>query len=113
MRWLEEHERGVAMDGGVVPIVPGAVIFDLPVGGWDCRPTAEFGYAACEAAAGGEAPAVGTVGAGVGARAGVLKGGIGTASTNCRPASPSAPSSRSTARATSSTGRPVCHGMAN
>jgi L-aminopeptidase/D-esterase-like protein len=79
MRWLEEHERGVAMDGGVVPIVPGAVIFDLPVGGWDCRPTAEFGYQACEAA--GAATGVGTVGAGVGARAGVLKGGIGTAST--------------------------------
>jgi L-aminopeptidase/D-esterase-like protein len=79
MRWLEEHDRGVAMDGGVVPIVPGAVIFDLPVGGWDCRPTAEFGYTACEAA--GALTAVGTVGAGVGARAGVLKGGIGTAST--------------------------------
>jgi L-aminopeptidase/D-esterase-like protein len=89
MRWLEEHERGVAMSGGVVPIVPGAVIFDLPVGGWDCRPTAEFGYLACEAAdgavTGGENDAkgalVGTVGAGVGARAGVLKGGLGTAST--------------------------------
>ena len=83
MRWLEEHERGVAMRGGVVPIVPGAVIFDLPVGGWDCRPTAEFGYLACEAAAGndGAVTAVGTVGAGVGARAGVLKGGVGTAST--------------------------------
>ncbi len=79
MRWLEEHERGVAMEGGVVPIVPGAVIFDLPVGGWDHRPTAEFGYLACEAA--GAATAVGTVGAGVGARAGVLKGGVGTAST--------------------------------
>jgi L-aminopeptidase/D-esterase-like protein len=81
MRWLEEHERGVAMEGGVVPIVPGAVIFDLPVGGWDCRPTAEFGYAACVAAASGEDVARGTVGAGVGARAGVLKGGVGTAST--------------------------------
>jgi L-aminopeptidase/D-esterase-like protein len=79
MRWLEEHDRGVAMDGGVVPIVPGAVIFDLTVGGWGCRPTAEFGYAACETA--GALTAVGTVGAGVGARAGVLKGGIGTAST--------------------------------
>ncbi len=83
MRWLEEHERGVAMRGGVVPIVPAAVIFDLPVGGWDCRPTAEFGYLACEAAAGsdGAVTTVGTVGAGVGARAGVLKGGVGTAST--------------------------------
>ncbi|OMC32026.1 hypothetical protein A5739_11460 [Mycobacterium colombiense] len=80
MRWLEERERGVAMDGGVVPIVPGAVIFDLPVGGWECRPTAEFGYAACAAAEDGAAMGVGTVGAGVGARAGALKGGVGTAS---------------------------------
>lgn len=78
MRWCEEQQRGVAMKGGVVPIVPGAVIFDLPVGAWDCRPTAEFGYAACEAA--GTSVASGTAGAGVGARAGVLKGGVGTAS---------------------------------
>ncbi|OBG36741.1 P1 family peptidase, partial [Mycobacterium sp. E3198] len=83
-----EHERGVSLDGGVVPIVPGAVIFDLPVGGWGCRPTAEFGYAACEAAGAGPT-AVGTVGAGVGARAGVLKGGLGTASvTLTTPAAP-------------------------
>ncbi|TFV56987.1 peptidase S58 family protein [Mycobacterium sp. PS03-16] len=78
MAWLEEQGRGVALDGGVVPIVPAAVIFDLPVGGWQCRPTAAFGYAAAEAA-GTEVP-MGTVGAGVGARAGVLKGGVGTAS---------------------------------
>ncbi|KGI69253.1 P1 family peptidase [Mycolicibacterium rufum] len=78
MTWLEEQERGVAMDGGVVPIVPAAVIFDLPVGGWQCRPTAEFGYRA--AAAAGSDTGIGTVGAGVGARAGVLKGGVGTAS---------------------------------
>ena len=81
MRFLEERERGVAMDGGVVPIVPGAVIFDLSVGGWECRPTAEFGYAACAAAEDGTEMGVGTVGAGVGARAGALKGGVGTAST--------------------------------
>jgi L-aminopeptidase/D-esterase-like protein len=79
MRWLEEHERGVAMTGGVVPIVPAAVIFDLEVGGWTNRPTADFGYAACESAA--AKVAVGTVGAGVGACSGVLKGGVGTAST--------------------------------
>ena len=78
MSWLEEHDRGVAMEGGVVPIVPAAVIFDLPVGGWKCRPTAEFGYAAAESA--GEDVAIGTVGAGAGARVGVLKGGVGTAS---------------------------------
>lgn len=83
MTWLEEQGRGVALDGGVVPIVPAAVIFDLPVGGWDRRPTAEFGYAAAVAAAGpdGEQPASGSVGAGAGARAGVFKGGVGTAST--------------------------------
>ena len=78
MQWLEQHDRGVVMDGGLVPIVPAAVIFDLPVGGWQCRPTAEFGFAAAEAA--GVEVAVGNVGAGVGARAGVLKGGLGTAS---------------------------------
>jgi L-aminopeptidase/D-esterase-like protein len=78
MTWLEGRDRGVAMEGGVVPIVPAAVIFDLPVGGWKCRPTAEFGYAAAESA--GVDVAVGTVGAGTGARVGVLKGGVGTAS---------------------------------
>jgi len=78
MRFLEEHDRGVAMEGGVVPIVPSAVVFDLPVGGWQCRPTAEFGYAAAQSA--GTEVAIGTVGAGTGARVGVLKGGVGTAS---------------------------------
>ena len=78
MRWLEEQGRGVAMDGGVVPIVPAAVVFDLPVGGWGCRPGADFGYAA--AAGASTHVAVGTVGAGTGARVGVLKGGVGTAS---------------------------------
>jgi len=79
MTWLEEQGRGVALDGGVVPIVPAAVVFDLPVGGWQCRPTAEFGYAA--AAGAGTEVAIGSVGAGTGARVGVLKGGVGTAST--------------------------------
>jgi L-aminopeptidase/D-esterase-like protein len=78
MTFLEEQGRGVALEGGVVPIVPAAVVFDLPVGGWKCRPTAEFGYAAAESA--GTDVAIGTVGAGTGARVGVLKGGVGTAS---------------------------------
>jgi L-aminopeptidase/D-esterase-like protein len=78
MSWLEEHGRGVAMEGGVVPIVPAAVVYDLPVGGWQCRPTAGFGYSAAESA--GTEVALGTVGAGAGARVGVLKGGVGTAS---------------------------------
>ena len=79
MRWLEERGRGVQMTGGTVPIVPAAVIYDLPVGAWSSRPDAEFGYRA--AAAAGVEFAVGSVGGGVGARAGVLKGGVGTAST--------------------------------
>ncbi|NMN99454.1 P1 family peptidase [Antrihabitans stalactiti] len=80
MAWLEEQGEGIPMDedGHVVPIVPGAVIFDLPVGDWQTRPTAEFGYRAVEAA--GEQFETGSVGAGVGARAGTLKGGVGTAS---------------------------------
>lgn len=78
MTWLEESGRGVQMTGGTVPIVPAAVIFDLPVGAWSSRPDAGFGYAAAAAAA--RDFAVGSVGAGVGARAGVLKGGVGTAS---------------------------------
>ncbi|MFJ9366682.1 P1 family peptidase [Nocardia sp. NPDC101769] len=82
MRWLEEHREGIPMDPAdpsrVVPIVPGAVIFDLPVGAWHIRPDADFGFLAAEAAD----PKFerGSVGAGVGARAGSLKGGIGTAS---------------------------------
>ncbi|WJR35191.1 P1 family peptidase [Mycobacteroides immunogenum] len=78
MRWLEEQGRGVALPGGTVPIVPGAVIFDLPVGAWRNRPDAEFGYRAAELA--DNAPAWGSVGAGAGARAGTLKGGVGSAS---------------------------------
>jgi L-aminopeptidase/D-esterase-like protein len=78
MAWLEQAGRGLVMDGGLVPIVPAAVIFDLPLGGWACRPTAQFGAEAVAAA--GADPAVGNVGAGAGARAGVLKGGVGTAS---------------------------------
>ena len=79
MGWLEERDRGVAMEGGVVPIVPAAVIFDLPVGGWQCRPTAEFGYAAAAELPGTTWPSAPS-GAGTGARVGVLKGGVGTAS---------------------------------
>lgn len=79
MRLLESLGRGVQMTGGTVPIVPAAVIFDLPVGAWANRPDAEFGYAAAAAAT--TDFALGSVGAGVGARAGVLKGGVGTAST--------------------------------
>ncbi|MBV9354489.1 MAG: P1 family peptidase [Chloroflexi bacterium] len=85
MRYLEEQGRGLETAGGRVPIVPAAVLFDLPLGRPDRRPTAEAGYAACAAA--GMTVAEGTVGAGTGAtvaklagHAGAVKGGLGTAS---------------------------------
>lgn len=82
MRWLEERRHGFRVGAEphqVVPIVPGAVIFDLPRSEWGHRPDASFGIAACDAAMGGTV-AEGSVGAGTGAQAGSLKGGIGTAS---------------------------------
>jgi L-aminopeptidase/D-esterase-like protein len=82
MRWLSERHHGLpvgAQPHEVVPIVPGAVIFDLPRSTWGNRPTADFGYAACEAATTGPVEQ-GCVGAGSGAKLGRLKGGVGTAS---------------------------------
>ncbi|MFI9455702.1 P1 family peptidase [Amycolatopsis sp. NPDC052450] len=82
MRWLAERNLGIPVGTEpheVVPIVPAAVLFDLPRGDWGNRPDASFGYEACEAAVAGPV-GLGTVGAGAGAKAGSLKGGIGTAS---------------------------------
>lgn len=80
MRYLEEQGVGQAVGGGrVVPIVPAAVIFDLDVGSATLRPTAEDGYRAA-ASATASPPEQGSVGAGTGARAGGLKGGLGCAS---------------------------------
>lgn len=85
MQFLEE--RGIGLDVGVarVPIVAGAVIFDLSLGDARVRPTALMGRAACEAAQPAP-PAQGNVGAGTGATVGKLfglahamKGGFGTA----------------------------------
>lgn len=84
--WLGERGTGLRVgdSGAVVPIVAGACLFDLGAGGdWTKRPDASWGRAAAEAAAGpaGDAAvAEGNVGAGIGARAGGLKGGIGSAS---------------------------------
>ncbi len=80
MSGLEQAGIGLPMDrlGHVVPIVPAAVIYDLPVGRWENRPTAEFGARALADAR--TDFLIGSVGAGVGARAGALKGGVGTAS---------------------------------
>ena len=86
MRWLEERGIGLDVRFGTLPIVPAAVLFDLPMGDARIRPDAAAGYAACEAAS-TQAPAEGNVGAGSGALVGKLfgvdramKGGIGNAS---------------------------------
>ena len=66
--------------GEVVPIVPAAVVYDLGRGGdFGCRPDASFG-AAAYAAASADPVRQGVVGAGAGAQAGGLKGGVGSAS---------------------------------
>ena len=87
MRYLEERKIGFPFGGAYVPIVPAAVLFDLPVGGKPLiRPDASCGYAAAKAATNGPI-AEGSVGAGAGATVGkfggagsAMKGGIGTAS---------------------------------
>jgi D-aminopeptidase len=82
MAYLAEQGRGYAVRGVRVPIVPGAILFDLLNGGdknWGRYPPyREWGYAAAKAAA--EDFALGSVGAGTGATTENLKGGIGSAS---------------------------------
>lgn len=84
MRYLEE--KGIGFDVGVtkVPIVCGAVLFDLTVGDWKTRPDGEMGYRACLNASNQSCPR-GNVGAGTGATVGkilgmerAVKGGLGT-----------------------------------
>lgn len=50
MRWMEERNIGMDVRFGTLPIVPAAVLFDLPMGDARIRPDAAAGYAACEAA---------------------------------------------------------------
>mgnify|MGYP001393676361 CR=1 FL=1 len=81
MRWLRERGRGVAIADVVVPIVPTAILFDLLNGGdkgWDWPPYRELAYRACDSA--GIDFSQGNAGAGLGAKAGNLKGGLGSAS---------------------------------
>lgn len=84
MRWMEERGRGYAIAGGVVPIVPAAVVFDLaPLGSFTARPTAQMAYDACEAATPSRWEE-GSVGVGTGCTVGkvlgpanAMKGGVG------------------------------------
>lgn len=76
--------RGFQMPGAPVtaPIVPAAILFDLANGGdkgWGLDPPyRRLGIEACERA--GTEFLLGNAGAGLGARAGALKGGLGSAS---------------------------------
>ncbi len=86
MRYLRERDCGFKTDYGIVPIVSGAVVFDLGLNQSDRLPDANMGYMACEksSTAGAEQ---GCRGAGTGATVGKLfgleramKGGQGFAS---------------------------------
>jgi L-aminopeptidase/D-esterase-like protein len=80
--WLAVRERGAKMAGCCIPTVAGAIIYDLANGGnkaWGELPP----YRALAAAAAEQAGpdfALGNAGAGFGAIAGRIKGGLGTAS---------------------------------
>lgn len=85
VQWLEEQNIGWTTGSGKVPIVPAAILFDLPIGGNPkIRPAADCGYRAAAAAT--NAPVrEGTVGAGAGATVGKtggpgrsMKAGIGS-----------------------------------
>ncbi len=86
VRYLDERDVGFPVGDLRVPIVVGAILFDLGVGGDPrVRPGADCGYRAAAAADTG-AVAEGNVGAGAGATVGkvaglsrAMKGGIGTA----------------------------------
>jgi L-aminopeptidase/D-esterase-like protein len=86
MRFLEEHRLGYAVGDVIVPIVPGAILYDLELGDAKIRPTAESGYKACKAAT-AQRVAEGNVGAGAGATIGkmfgmkqAMKSGLGSSS---------------------------------
>ena len=80
--WLREQGRGFRVRDAAVPIVPGAILFDLLNGGdkaWGPEPVYwHLGYRA--AAALSLDVALGSVGAGFGATTATLKGGLGSAS---------------------------------
>ncbi|WP_439816286.1 P1 family peptidase [Zavarzinia sp. CC-PAN008] len=83
---LSNRGIGLAMGAKAIPVVPGAILFDLNNGGdkaWTVSPYPSLGVQALEQALGpqgaGDFP-LGTHGAGTGARTGQLQGGLGSAS---------------------------------
>ncbi len=88
MRCLEEKGVGLEIGSYRIPIVPGAIIFDLFIGDGGTRPDASWGYKAASAAAAGPFPE-GSAGAGAGATVGKVFGPecavkSGQASLSCR-----------------------------
>ncbi len=73
MRYLEENGIGFPTPGGIVPIVSGAVIFDLDIGDGSVRPDEAMGYRACQSASLDE-ESEGSVGVGLGATVGNVYG---------------------------------------
>ncbi len=73
VRYMEE--KGAGFDTGVakVPIVSGAILFDLGLGSASARPTPDMAYRACQEA-GSSPPRSGSFGAGTGATVGKLMG---------------------------------------
>ena len=86
VQYLEENGIGIEFGNARIPIVPGAILFDLGLVTEKVRPGAREGRMAC-LDAGTESVGEGSVGAGTGAtvakllgRERCLKGGIGTSS---------------------------------
>lgn len=84
MQYLEEKHVGFDVGVTVVPIVSGAVLFDLTCGSPDVRPDKDMGYRACKNSE-KNMLAEGNTGAGTGATVGkilgnehAMKGGLGT-----------------------------------
>ena len=78
---LRAQGRGFAVGDQLVPIVPGAILFDLLNGGdknWPANPYKPLGEQALANA--GSTFDIGTTGAGTGTTTGTLKGGLGSAS---------------------------------
>ena len=78
---LRARGRGFRIADAVIPLVPGAILFDLLNGGdkaWAENPYRALGRAAFEGA--GADFALGSAGAGTGALTATLKGGLGSAS---------------------------------
>ena len=73
MAYLEEHDIGFDVPVGKVPIVAGAVLFDLVVGKSHIRPDKNMGYQACVQARSNRV-LQGCIGAGTGACVGKIAG---------------------------------------